>query len=519
MKNKYSKFESNEFNNIVSKANDLFGLPEILPEMALYAINSNEKEREIHIYLSPIGCHFRLYSKGGELIEDRTDYVNLENKNIKGFLRFIAKIDFNSCNIGEILKFNYFDGKNLALSISTNTLIGNLITYYNYNNKIESFVDSLKLEVFTREKISEMTKKLDLDSEVIADKLDCINGKITSFANKCGIDINNINSSIKAKVDSISNDYSLYEKSYHNLIGKELLSFESIENNNFFAPVSIIIPSYNSERTIIQTLLSIESQNLDESHFSNIEVIVVDDGSSIPAAEVVAKYHFKFELKVVSLNKNQGLSVARNTGVSLSKNNILIFLDSDIVLSKNYILEHSVRNQIIPNSIFLSLKRNIDEDKAEISTDIIKKGVRVPDFFDDSRVKKTIKQDQMGIYKQSEDQLVEILQETNYFRDFGYGRKIGFYDLPTMVVGHNMSMRRSTFDNVGGFSQEFKGWGLEDTFFGAVAVSKGNYVIPVISTGVYHINHLPRSGSDDKKKEEFEKNIEKYKQIISRLHD
>src|SRR5882724_3965819 len=130
MKNKYTKFESSEFNKIVSIANNIFGLPQVLPEMALYAINSKENEREIHIYLSPTGCHFRLYSKGGELIDDRTEYINLENKNIKGFLRFIAKIDFNSCNIGEILKYNYFKDNKLILSVNTNTLIGNLITYY-----------------------------------------------------------------------------------------------------------------------------------------------------------------------------------------------------------------------------------------------------------------------------------------------------------------------------------------------------------------------------------------------------
>ncbi len=519
MKNKYSKFKSSEFDRIVSIANQAFGLPEILPEMALYAINSKENEREIHIYLSPTNCHFRLYSKGGDLIEDRTAYINLENKNIKGFLRFIAKIDFNSCNIGEILKFNYFKDNKLILSISTNTLIGNLITYHYEDVTVQSFVDGLKLEVFTREKISELIEKLKLDNEVIVDKLNCINSKITSFANKCGIDINNTNNSLKIKIDSLSNDYSLYDQAYSILTGEELLSFQSLENKDLFVPVSIIIPSYNSERTIIQTLLSIESQDLNKEQLSSVEVVLVDDGSVKNLCEVVSGYTFSFKLKIVSLDTNQGLSIARNTGVSLSKNNILIFLDSDIVLSKNYLLEHCVRNQIIPNSIFVSLKRNIDENDAEVSLGKIKNGISVPDFFDDSRIKKTIKQDQVGIYKQSEDQLVEILQETNYFRDFGYGRKIGFYDLPTMVVGHNMSMRRHTFDVIGGFSQEFKGWGLEDTFFGAKAVSKGNYIIPVISTGVYHINHLPRSGSAEKKQEEFEQNIDKYKRLISKSND
>lgn len=518
MKNKYSKFESSEFNTIVSVANSLFGVPEILPEMALYAINSKESEREIHIYLSPKNCNFRLYSKGEDLVEDRTDYVKLENKNIKGFLRFIGKIDFNSCNIGEILKFNYFKNDKPVLSISTNTLIGNLITYYDdLENK--DFLEKLNIEVFTKEKISELTNRLKITNEVIVDKLDCINGKIISFANKCGIDINNTNSSLESKINSLSNDYSLYEKVYSDLTSQDLLSFSPLGVKDFFVPVSIIIPCYNSERTILKTLLSIESQNLNKDQISQIEVILIDDGSSNDVRDIVSIHNFNYELKIVSLDKNQGLSWARNIGASLSKNNVLIFIDSDIILSKNYILEHSVRNQIISNSIFVSLKRNIDEDDSIISVDNIKVGINIPDFFDDSRIKKTIKQNQHGIYKQSEDQLVEILQETNYFRDFGYGRKIGFYDLPTMVIGHNMSMRKNTFNSVGGFSKEFIGWGLEDTFFGAMAISKGNYVIPVISTGVYHINHLPRSGSEENKQREFEINIEKYKKLIAKNHD
>jgi len=519
MKSKYSKFESKEFNKIVAEANVFFGLPEVFPEMALYAINGKGLEREIHIYISPIGCNFRLYSKGESLIEDRTDYINLENKNIKGFLRFIAKVDFNCCHIGEILKFNYYSENRLILSISTNTLIGNLVTYYSENDAIQSFIEKLGLKVFTREKISELTKKEKLENEVIVDKLNCINSKITSFANKCGIDINNTNSSIKIKIDSLSNDYSLYEKAYSILTGKELLSFESLDDKNYFVPVSIIIPSYNSERTILQTLLSIESQSLTKEQLANVEVVLVDDGSIKDLRDVILGHAFSFELKIISLNINHGISIARNTGVALSKNNILIFLDSDVVLSNNYIFEHSVRNQIIPNSIFVSLKRNIDENESVVSVSSITSGVLVPDFFDDSRIKKTIKQDQVGIYKQNEDQLVEILQETNYFRDFGFGRKIGFYDLPTMVVGHNISMRKRTFVVTGGFSQEFKGWGLEDTFFGATAISKGSYVIPVISSGVYHINHVPRSGSIDKKQDEFEINIDKYMKLISRKND
>jgi hypothetical protein len=170
---------------------------------------------------------------------------------------------------------------------------------------------------------------------------------------------------------------------------------------------------------------------------------------------------------------------------------------------------------VISNSIFVSLKRNIDGVDEQISEAAIKRGVPIPSFFNDFRLTRTVKERQLGVNPhRDEDEYVEIMQETNYLRDFGYGRKIGPYDLSAMVVGHNMSMRKELFIRVGGFSTEFKGWGLEDTYFGAVAITVGAFVIPVVSTGVYHINHPPRSGSESKKLEEFKMNIERYKVLI-----
>jgi hypothetical protein len=78
-----------------------------------------------------------------------------------------------------------------------------------------------------------------------------------------------------------------------------------------------------------------------------------------------------------------------------------------------------------------------------------------------------------------------------------------------------MSIRKSVFESLGGFSSKFKGWGFEDTYFGACAIANGNFVIPVLNTGVYHINHPPRSGSEKKKQEELVSNLNIYKNLIN----
>ena len=50
-------------------------------------------------------------------------------------------------------------------------------------------------------------------------------------------------------------------------------------------------------------------------------------------------------------------------------------------------------------------------------------------------------------------------------------------------------------------------------------IANGNYVIPVLSSNVYHINHEPRSGSQAKKVNEFKHNIEIYNKLLDQDFD
>ncbi len=86
--------------------------------------------------------------------------------------------------------------------------------------------------------------------------------------------------------------------------------------------VSVIIPCYNSERFIRQTLESVLSQT-----FNDLEIIVVDDGSTDSTADIVNS--FKDNRIVYHYKANQGLSSARNKGISLSQGEYIAFLDHD----------------------------------------------------------------------------------------------------------------------------------------------------------------------------------------------
>ena len=90
--------------------------------------------------------------------------------------------------------------------------------------------------------------------------------------------------------------------------------------------VSIIIPTYNSERTIAKCLMSIKKQS-----YSNIEVIVVDRFSKDKTA-VIAK---EFGAKVIFCNCER--MKAKNIGLKEARGKYVCFIDSDMELSRNVI--------------------------------------------------------------------------------------------------------------------------------------------------------------------------------------
>lgn len=85
--------------------------------------------------------------------------------------------------------------------------------------------------------------------------------------------------------------------------------------------VSVIIPSYNSEKFVSTTLNSVLNQT-----FRDIEVIVVDDGSTDRSPEIVRSYGSPVQL--IS-QRNSGVSTARNLGIARSSGEFVCFVDSD----------------------------------------------------------------------------------------------------------------------------------------------------------------------------------------------
>lgn len=88
--------------------------------------------------------------------------------------------------------------------------------------------------------------------------------------------------------------------------------------------ISIIIPVYNTANYIEECLSSVVKQT-----YKNIEIIVVDDGSTDNSPAICDQWAQKDSRIKVLHQKNQGLSAARNAGLSIATGQYICFLDSD----------------------------------------------------------------------------------------------------------------------------------------------------------------------------------------------
>ena len=95
---------------------------------------------------------------------------------------------------------------------------------------------------------------------------------------------------------------------------------------------SIIIPTYNSEISIVQTLESIIAQS-----FNNVEVLIIDGQSTDGTISLVAPYVERYTFKLIS-EKDEGVYDAMNKGISLAKGDYLYFMGSDDVFYDQEIL-------------------------------------------------------------------------------------------------------------------------------------------------------------------------------------
>lgn len=114
--------------------------------------------------------------------------------------------------------------------------------------------------------------------------------------------------------------------------------------------ISIIVPIYNAEKYLSDCIQSIQKQT-----YQNIEIILVNDGSTDSSLEICRKYQ-KGDSRIQVIDKdNSGVSHTRNIGIERAAGDYIAFIDADDWVKENYL-----------EQLFKALKANSDKKAAAV---------------------------------------------------------------------------------------------------------------------------------------------------------
>lgn len=105
-----------------------------------------------------------------------------------------------------------------------------------------------------------------------------------------------------------------------------------VQKNDGCPLVSVVVPVYNVESYIDRCVQSIIDQD-----YSNLEIILVDDGSPDASGQLIDKFALQDPRVQIIHKENAGVSSARNTGLEVAKGAYIAFIDGDDYVEKGYI--------------------------------------------------------------------------------------------------------------------------------------------------------------------------------------
>jgi len=135
--------------------------------------------------------------------------------------------------------------------------------------------------------------------------------------------------------------------------------------------ISVVIPLYNKEKDIEETLLSVLNQS-----YAADEIVIVDDGSTDEGVNLIRQKFLDVRLNILK-QKNAGETSARNNGIMRANNEYIALLDADDLWHKDFLLEIKMLVMKYPEAVFYSTaSQNIDENG-----NVIKNKVDFPENF------------------------------------------------------------------------------------------------------------------------------------------
>lgn len=249
---------------------------------------------------------------------------------------------------------------------------------------------------------------------------------------------------------------------------------------------SVVIPTFNK---LERLALALESFNYQNANSEDFEVIVVDDGSSDGTEEFVKNFDCNFKLLYKRQN-NSGRSSARNNGILEAKNDIIIFSDDDLIVSKNFINAHlschsdnveKVVHGKIYNLSYMKFFKNPSIGTLYDNADIGNCDIT---FLKKFLITKEQVQNIEKLDKQKKVTYFETMVESTFKRQVKELQWLSF-------TGGNVSCPRKTFDKVGLFDEAFGSkWGCEDLEMGYRIAKIGVAFLYSPEAFNYHIAHF-----------------------------
>lgn len=226
--------------------------------------------------------------------------------------------------------------------------------------------------------------------------------------------------------------------------------------------ISIVIPIYNNREPIHRVLASLSQQTYPRKKY---EVIVVEDGSTQPAEDLIDFWKKFFNLKYYPAETRGGISRARNIGIDQASGEVVVFLDSDMIVPSEFVSEHSKIHQE-ESSVGIGYRVRLSRRVPPVSI-----GDIIHNF-----------------------QLIEQLPCSQDEREEVYqicGSQVNNLPVPWVCVyGCNFSVPRKDVIDVGKFDEQFqKNWGGEDIEFAYRLYKKGLKFTLNRSACGYHIFH------------------------------
>lgn len=206
---------------------------------------------------------------------------------------------------------------------------------------------------------------------------------------------------------------------------------------------SVIIPLYNKEAYILETLDSVLKQT-----FSDFEIIIVDDGSSDNSLNLVSK--FEDPKLIIVKQKNSGASSARNKGISLAKGKYIALLDADDYWETHHLFElKRLITQFPEAGLFCNnyeIKRHLNSTtKACFNFEYTEDCKLIEDFFNANIIDCIPSSSSSAFLKSHFNTLggyntsIPSGQDTDLWIRFGLKYKVAF--------NPNMTMRYNNYDN------------------------------------------------------------------------